>query len=182
MKTKQTARLTLIAGAALVATACFKHSVVVGAGGDTESEPAYKKWESHWFYGIIGEPEVNVSEICPSGNATIKNEQSFLNGLIGGAIGVVWHPTTVTVYCGAADAPAAAGGAEEKEDSEAAVGEVQIRLSAEEVRRIASDPRTLAWAESVSPSQAAALKAALSERSGSGPRIQVASVGNNAEL
>src|SRR5690606_13293345 len=82
MKFNKMFGMLLVATTALGTVACHKHSYTVGAGGNTEGEAAYKKWESHWFFGMIGESQVKVSEVCPSGNATIKDSRSFLNGLV----------------------------------------------------------------------------------------------------
>ena len=130
------ARCGLLAGA-LLATACYKHQYTVGKGGNVHSEPAYDSgWESHWFFGLIGGPELNVGKICPSGNATIQNEHSFLNSLVGAIIGAVWYPTSVTIYCDGTGA------------------ETAILIEPHTLRRIARDPRTALWAETVSPTGA----------------------------
>jgi hypothetical protein len=153
MKFNKYLGVSLIGAVALMSLACHKHTFTVGAGGNTEGEAAYDKWESHWFFGIIGDSEVDVAKICPSGNATIKDQQSFLNGLVAAFVGIVWSPTTVTVHCdsGKAEAPGA----------ESAGRDVQIHLSANDVRRIAHDTRTMAWAERVSPRAAGELASAL---------------------
>ena len=191
MKLKQLVGITLIAGAAIASTACHKHTMVVGAGGDTEADAAYNKWESHWFFGTIGTSKLDLQEVCPSGNATIKDKQSFLNGLVAGFVGIVWSPSTVTVYCGAGEAPVAdeTPATEEMEEEspedemmeedsmegeEGATNEVQIHLSAADMRRIAHDPRTLTWAKSVSSERAGALQAALRAEAGVDKNQQVA--------
>jgi hypothetical protein len=118
---------------------CYKHSYNVGSGGNLNSEPKYSHWESHWFFGLIGESNVDVRHLCPSGNATLKDEHTFLNSLVGAFTGIVWYPTTVEVYCG--------------EGGKAAT----LRLTPEEVRRIALSPETLEWARHVSQVKAAEL-------------------------
>src|SRR5688500_1733996 len=105
----------------LLVAGCYKHSYTVGSGGNTEAEPKYSKWESHWCLGIIGESHVDIKEVCPSGNATVKDKISFLNGLVGSLIGIIWYPSTVEVYCGE-------GG-----------GSAKIELSPEQMRKIALD-------------------------------------------
>lgn len=154
MKMSKLLGFSLIGAVALSSLACHKHSYTVGAGGNTEGEAAYSKWESHWFFGVIGESEVDIAKVCPSGNATIKDSQSFLNGLVAGFVGIVWSPTTVTIYCD--------GGSTGTSDEGSATREVEIQLSASQVRRLAHDVRTMEWAESVSPSMAGKLASALS--------------------
>jgi Bor protein len=125
-------RLTvaLITGVlALTSAGCFKHTYSTGTGGDTAAEPKYSEWHTHWLGGTIGEGNASVSEVCPSGNATIKDEVSFVNGLVGGITLGIYYPTTVEIYCGSKTA--------------------KVDLSAEDVRAIANDPRTRLWLEDV---------------------------------
>ena len=155
---------------AALSTGCFKHSHVVGAGGDVESEPAYSRWESHWFFGIIGESELNVNEVCPSGNATIKDRVSFLNGLVGALIGIVWYPSTVKVYCDQGGAAAERSKAKEtaddvdeaaEEPAEQIEDEISLTLTPEQMRRIALDPRTLEYVRKHAPEWQSELRAAI---------------------
>ncbi len=73
------AKFGMTCALALAFTGCYKHSYTVGAGGNTEGEAKYDSWESHWFFGIIGESDIDIKTVCPSGNATIKDKISFLN-------------------------------------------------------------------------------------------------------
>lgn len=125
-----------------LAAGCYKHSYTVGSGGNLNAEPKYSSWESHWFFGIIGESEVDVKKVCPSGNATIKDKQSFLNGLVAAFIGIVWAPTTVEVYC--AEGKTAA-----------------VTVTPEQMRSMALDPQALGWAKEVSSVKAAELEQAV---------------------
>ena len=67
----------------------------------------YSKWHSHWLFAIIGEDNVDVLKVCPSGNATVRNDVSFLNGLVGVIIGIIYYPTTVEVFCDGGPKPPA---------------------------------------------------------------------------
>lgn len=131
---------------AVSATGCYKHTFTVGSGGNVEAEPTYEVWHSHWLWGIIGDENVDVNKVCPSGNATIKEKTSFVNGLIGGLVGTIYYPTTVEIYCG--EGPAAPKAA-------------SITLSPERLREIALDPAALAAAREVSETKAAELQAAI---------------------
>jgi hypothetical protein len=82
----------------VLATGCFHHSYTVGNGAPN-GRVVYSKWHSHWLFAIIGEDKVDVSKLCPSGNATVRNDVTFINGLIGVLIGIVYYPTTVEVFC-----------------------------------------------------------------------------------
>jgi hypothetical protein len=153
----------LALAAALTVAGCYKHSFNVGSGGNLNADAKYSSWESHWFFGIIGESNVDVKQVCPSGNATLKDRVSFLNGLIGSIIGIIWYPSTVEVYCGA-EAPAAAAPAAAPAAAEPAAEPAKtsrLELTPEQMRQIALNPKTLEWAMTVSPTKAADLQAAI---------------------
>jgi hypothetical protein len=98
----------IVLGLALMvlATGCFHHSYTVGNGAPN-GQVVYSKWHSHWLFAIIGEDNVDVLKVCPSGNATVRNDVSALNGLIGLIIGIVYYPTTVEVFCDVGPKPPA---------------------------------------------------------------------------
>ena len=122
----------LLVMVALAAFGCFKHTFTVGAGAPN-GQVVYDKWHSHWLFGIIGDNDVDIKKLCPSGDATIHNEISFVNGLIGAFVGIIYYPTTVTVQCrgGRADAT--------------------INLTVEQMAQIVADPGFLYLVEEVAP-------------------------------
>jgi hypothetical protein len=63
--------------------------------------------------------------MCPSGNATIHEEVSFLNGLVGALTGEIYATTTVEVRC----------------DTRSA----DLDFSAADVERIVTSPGFFAW-------------------------------------
>lgn len=88
-----------LALALIFAFGCFTHTYHVGKGAPT-GKVVYQKWHSHWLSGLIStNPDVNIKELCPSGNATIVDQHTFVNLLIAAFIGIIWYPTTVTVKC-----------------------------------------------------------------------------------
>ena len=104
----------------------------VGKGAPSGKMVYENNWTSHWFFGIIGEEIVDIKKVCPSGNATIHDEISFVNGLIGFLIGIVYYPSTVTVRCD--------------------TGEMtQIELTTEQVAKLVSDPYFLDLVEEIAP-------------------------------
>ncbi|MEE9386315.1 MAG: hypothetical protein V3V08_23120 [Nannocystaceae bacterium] len=80
---------------------CMKNQYTVGTGAPTDGEPDASRWNAHWVFGLLGEDNAEVAKICPSGNATIKERTTFVNGLIGSLalVGVIYKPTTVNVWC-----------------------------------------------------------------------------------
>jgi len=82
----------------LCASGCFRHTFDVGAGAPY-GRVVYNQWHGHHLYGLVGNTVVKVKEFCPSGNATILERTTFINGLIGSVIGLIYAPTTVTIRC-----------------------------------------------------------------------------------
>ncbi len=128
---------------AVLAVGCFKHNYTVGnGGGDMSRAPNYSQWTHHWFYGWFGGDEpVDVKAVCPSGNASIRDQHTFVDQLLGLLVGIVWWPTTVEIWCGE-------GGA------------TSMTLTPGQMRAIANDPRTQEMVQTVSPEKAEAFSQA----------------------
>jgi len=121
--------------AALAIVGCFKHTFTVGDGAPN-GQVVYDAWHAHWLFGIINSDiteNINLKQVCPSGDATIHEEISFINGLIGALIGVIYYPTTVTIRC--------RGGR----------GEATLDLTVEQAAQIVADPGFLYLVEEVAP-------------------------------
>jgi hypothetical protein len=89
----------VVLGGLLVATTgCAEHTFNMGTGAPT-APLVYEEWHHHWLAGLIGERTLDLEAECPSGNATIHDEQSFLNGLVSVLTGGIYTPTTVTIRC-----------------------------------------------------------------------------------
>jgi hypothetical protein len=139
--------LVTVVMAAVVIAGCYKHSFTVGnGGGDTNRPPNYSQWKGHYFFGLIGEENVDVKSVCPSGNATVKDQHTFVNLLIGSLIGIIYHPTTVEIWCDE-------GGGSGSTSS--------LVIPAETLRKMALNPRTLDFVQGVDAAQAAELSAAV---------------------
>ena len=127
---------------------CFQHTFTIGTGAP-DGEQVYKAWHHHWLFGLI-RPEfqhnVLVSELCPSGNATIHKEKTFLNGLIDILTWFIYSPTTVTITFGDGS-------------------EVSVDLDAEEVAEIVTDPLFLEIVAETMPERLADVRAAAEGRS-----------------
>lgn len=95
---KQLARGMMMVGLLASTAGCFEHTYNLGAGAPAGSV-VYDEWQSQWLGGLIGERTMEVAQFCPSGNATIHDEQSFLNGLVAGLTAGIYTPTTVTIRC-----------------------------------------------------------------------------------
>ena len=119
-------------GAVVALAGCFEHTVTVGAGAPT-GRVVYDEWKHHWLGGLIDPgQELELREVCPSGNATIHNEMSFLNGLVNGLTAGIYAPTTLTVRCDTGR-------------------DAEFGLDAEDVAEIVSDAAFLEWVDAVAP-------------------------------
>lgn len=95
---KTMGRVGMTAAIALAAAGCLEHTYNAGNGAPVGPK-VYEEWHSHWLGGLIGERTLDIHQHCPSGNATVHNEQSFLNGLVAVLTSGIYTPTTVTIRC-----------------------------------------------------------------------------------
>ena len=131
-KTRLGARTAYAAVCALALVGCYQHTIQVGAGAP-RGRIVYDHWTHHWLWGLVSPSEdIYLSDLCPSGNATIRGEATFLNGLVSALTSGIYSPTTVTVRC-------ASGGSED------------LELDEDAVEEIVSDPAFLDWVGAVSP-------------------------------
>ena len=79
-------RMAAAAGLVMVTAGCYEHTYTVGRGAPA-GPIVYEEWQNHWLGGLIGHDTHELETVCPSGNATIHDEQSFLNGLVSALTG-----------------------------------------------------------------------------------------------
>jgi len=116
---------------AVMTSGCYEHTITVGAGAP-RGPVIYDHWENFWLGGLIGHTQVDVEQVCPSGDATIVAKQTFLNGLVAGLTGGIYTPTTLEIRC---------------RDGRRA----SIELSGDDVAMIVRDARFRAWVEQELP-------------------------------
>jgi hypothetical protein len=84
--------------ALVLSTGCYTQKYVVGNGASTTaSNKSDKRWDLHFFWGLIGKGTVAVN--CPSGNATVITKQTAANALVKGLTGGIIAPSTTVVFC-----------------------------------------------------------------------------------
>lgn len=144
MRTNEMGRVLrgLVAPVAVFAlVGCYQHTYHVGSGAPTGSL-VYENWTNHWLWGLVSPEEAVVLDaVCPSGNATIRSETTFLNGLVSALTSGIYTPTTVQVRCDTGS-------------------NGDLDLDATGVARIVSDPAFLDWVEAVAPELVAEAEAA----------------------
>jgi hypothetical protein len=141
---RRSSALALLFALAIAASGCFQHTFTLGTGAP-DGTPVYRAWHHHWLFGLIRpelQEEIVVAKLCPSGNATLHEETTFLNGLIDVLIGIIYSPTTVTITC--ADG-----------------SQTEIVLDSEEISEIVTDPLFLEIVEDQIPERLADVEAAL---------------------
>ena len=111
---------------------CFEHTYTVGSGAPT-APVAYDEWRHHWLLGLISpEHELELQRVCAgTSDATIHQEQTLLNGLVGVLTGGIYAPRTIQIRC--------------------TTGRADLDLNKDELRRITSDPMFVEWVEAVLP-------------------------------
>jgi len=129
--TTMTARSVFTLGMLLFTAACYEHTYTVGTGA-SNAPVVYERWHSHWLGGLIDpSQEIELREMCPSGDATIHEEVSFLNGLVAALTAEIYAPTTVEVRC----------------DNRSA----DLGFSAADVQRITTSPEFVEWVAATAP-------------------------------
>jgi len=139
-----------LAGLAMLAVTlplagCFRHTIQVGEGAP-RGEVVYDHWQNFWIGGLIGDSREDVDQICPSGDATIRARQSFLNALVAGLTAGIYMPTTLEVRCRRTGRRG------------------ELELSAEALRDYAQAPGFDAWVAAESPAHADGIRRALADR------------------
>ena len=146
--TMKTTALAILAASALALTltGCLQHTFSIGTGAPAGAQ-VYKNWHHHWLFGLIRpkhQQTLDLADYCPSGNATLHEETSFVNGLVDVLTWFIYSPTTVTILC---------------DDGSKA----ELALSADDVFRVIHHPRFPELVADVAPARLAEAKAALEE-------------------
>lgn len=64
------------------------------------TKPTYQESKSFYFWGLVGEPRVDVTEVCQEEEPKqMQSQATFLNGLLSGITLGIYSPHTVKVWC-----------------------------------------------------------------------------------
>jgi hypothetical protein len=85
----------------LVGTSCYKNTYSTGkpAAGEYHKEKV-----GFFIYGLIGEADVDLAQICPSGVAWFQNRMDIPDSLVSCLTCNIYTPMTVEVKCASGSA------------------------------------------------------------------------------
>jgi hypothetical protein len=133
----------------VTAAACYQHQFHIGAGAPAGAL-VYDQWRHHWLWGLIDpNSELELRQVCPSGDATIEGEVTFLNGLVSALTSGIYSPTTVRVRCSGTRADSG----------------LDVALDGDDVSRIVADPAFLPWVGDMIPDRLEEARSASGDRS-----------------
>jgi hypothetical protein len=87
-----------ILGCAVLVAGCHNHRLDLGTGAP-RGPVVYEEWHSYYLWGSIGEHRIDITRVCPSGNATISRGRSFMNQLAADLTLGIYSPMTITIRC-----------------------------------------------------------------------------------
>lgn len=61
----------------------------------------HREERAHFFFwGLVGEKEIDLDLLCPEGVSSFGNRATFVDGLVYGLTLGIWAPRTIEVECG----------------------------------------------------------------------------------
>jgi hypothetical protein len=80
-------------------TSCSKVTVVKQDTQLLIREPDFKKSESYYLWGVVGEHHFNTQEICTNGVEQIRTEKTFGNVVLTVITLGIYSPHTAKIWC-----------------------------------------------------------------------------------
>ncbi len=96
MGSRTHAALALGALVLVLASGCYRTTYVTGMG---MGGPVAQERVNFFLFGIIGEADVDVQELCPDGVGWMQNRMSFVDLLLGLVTLNLYAPRTVELHC-----------------------------------------------------------------------------------
>lgn len=85
-----------VAIASLLATAC--HSMRFEVGNGPEVNVVHDR-KTYWLGGLVNTQRVDVSQFCPAGAVAIREETTFVDGLLGLVTLSIYTPRSSYYHC-----------------------------------------------------------------------------------
>lgn len=80
----------------LLLTGCY----TISYKGDRAGAGAEKsEWNNYFLWGLVGEANVDLQQVCPGGVSSWKSQQTFVQGLIGIVTLGIYIPRSVIAQC-----------------------------------------------------------------------------------
>lgn len=93
-------RAAALAGAALLASACYRVTVISGpVPAATANAVVDKPWNHSFVIGLVPPPPLDVSRPCGGNVSQVVTQRSFLNGLVSALTYNIYTPLQITVTC-----------------------------------------------------------------------------------
>ncbi len=99
MATHRTPTAALLAAA--LSTGCYRNTYTTGLsqGGGT-----YVQKAPYFLWGLIGQKDVDMTDVCPDGAAWFQNRADFVDGLLTIVTLGIYTPLTIEVRCSSGQA------------------------------------------------------------------------------
>lgn len=100
MYLKSWMKATCAVVAVIYLSACATATIRPEGGTRIGGTPNYQESKSYFFWGLAGEHEIDVAEIC-QGKAVeqIQSQYTFVNGLLTAITLGIYAPKTAKVWC-----------------------------------------------------------------------------------
>lgn len=122
----------LALGLLMFVSGCYRHAFRTGIGATTDDRPVYSKMQAHFFWGLLGENEIDTQSLCPEGHALIREATTVWNSILQWVTLGIFTPTDVTVYCRDDAYRAAVQAARAADQARFAAEEEQRRIAREQ--------------------------------------------------
>ncbi len=100
MISKMVSRMACGLIAAAFATACSTATIRPQGGERISGDPNYEESKSYFFWGLSGEHDINVAEICKDkGVEQMQSQFTFLDGVKTVFTLGIYSPKTAKVWC-----------------------------------------------------------------------------------
>lgn len=85
----------------LLATGCMSTRVVLSPKWDRSQKPAYTDYFDYYWFGFVGHPTVNLTEVCLDQKPMAFQRARMADDIILSVITLgIYTPVTVRVWCG----------------------------------------------------------------------------------
>lgn len=93
-------KMTALAAVLMLCTACATVTVLPNGGSKVSSKPTYESSYSYFLWGLVGEHQLNVSDICNGKSPRqLQTQFTFLDGFLSTITLGIYSPKSAKVWC-----------------------------------------------------------------------------------